>query len=83
MRGLPGCPLPDLKSCLDANLSAARLTNPAVKAVGIALNTSNLPERQALATCHEISDRLGLPCQDPITMGVEVIVDNLLACCAD
>jgi len=83
MRGLPGCPLPDLKACLDANLSAARLTNPAVKAVGVALNTSNLPERQALATCHEISDRLGLPCQDPITMGVEVIVDNLLSCCAD
>jgi uncharacterized NAD-dependent epimerase/dehydratase family protein len=83
MRGLPEFPIPDLKRCLDANIDAARLTNPAVKAVGIALNTSNLPEHQALAACREISDRLGLPCQDPVTMGVEAIVDNLLACCAN
>ncbi len=83
MRGLSGWPLPDLQRCLDANLSAARLTNPAVKAVGIALNSSNISEQQALATCHEISDWFGLPCQDPITMGVEAIVDNLLSCCAD
>ena len=83
MRGLSHYPIPDLERCLEANLVAARLTNPKVKAVGVALNTSHLPERQALAACREISDRLGLPCQDPVTMGVEVIVDNLLSCCAD
>jgi uncharacterized NAD-dependent epimerase/dehydratase family protein len=82
MRGLPGCPLPDLERCLEANLVAARLTNPAVKAVGVALNTSNIPEREALVACREIGDRFGLPCQDPVSMGVEAIVDNLLACCA-
>jgi uncharacterized NAD-dependent epimerase/dehydratase family protein len=82
MRGLEHYPIPDLKLCLEANLSAARLTNPAVKAVGIALNTSNIPGPQASAACREISDRFGLPCQDPVTMGVEAIVDNLLACCA-
>ncbi|HET6905950.1 MAG TPA: DUF1611 domain-containing protein, partial [Rhodanobacteraceae bacterium] len=68
--------------CLQANLAAARLTNPAVKAVGVALNTSRLSGQDALAACREISDRLGLPCQDPVTMGVESIVDNLLSCCA-
>ncbi|MGH8125196.1 MAG: N-acetyltransferase DgcN [Rhodanobacteraceae bacterium] len=83
MRGLPEFPLPDLKQCLEANLAAARLTNPAVKAVGVALNTSGLPEQQALAACRETGDRLGLPCQDPVSMGVEAIVDNLLACCAN
>lgn len=82
MRGLPDCPLPDLERCLQANLAAARLTNPAVKAVGVALNTSRLSGQDALAACREISDRLGLPCQDPVTMGVESIVDNLLSCCA-
>ena len=83
MRGLPGSPLPDLGRCLEANLAAARLTNPAVKAVGVALNTSNLPEAEALAACREIGDRLGLPCQDPVSMGVESIVDHLLACFAN
>ncbi|MGB6486499.1 MAG: N-acetyltransferase DgcN [Steroidobacteraceae bacterium] len=82
MRGLPGCPLPDLARCLEANLTAARLTNPEVRAVGVALNTSNISEQQARISCREISDRLGLPCTDPVTMGVEAIVDNLLSCCA-
>jgi len=82
MRGLPNCPLPDLAHCLEVNLAAARLTNPAVKAVGIALNTSGIPAHEALAACQAISDRLGLPCQDPVTMGVESIVDCLLSSCA-
>jgi uncharacterized NAD-dependent epimerase/dehydratase family protein len=81
MRGLPDCPLPDLARCLEANLIAARLTNPDVKAVGVALNTSNISEQEARTACREIGERLGLPCEDPVTMGVESIVDNLLSCC--
>lgn len=83
MRGLPDYPIPDLRHCLDVNLAAARLTNPDVKAVGVALNTSNLSAQQALEACHEISERLGLPCEDPVSMGVESIVDNLIACCVN
>jgi uncharacterized NAD-dependent epimerase/dehydratase family protein len=82
MRGLPGCPLPDLARCLQANLEAARLTNPDVRAVGIALNTANVSEEEARAACRQIAERLGLPCEDPVAMGVERIVDNLLSCCA-
>jgi uncharacterized NAD-dependent epimerase/dehydratase family protein len=83
MRGLPDYPMPDLKLCLETNLAAARLTNPNVKAVGVALNTSNLGASEALAVCREIGGRLGLPCLDPVTMGVDAIIDNLLACCAN
>lgn len=83
MRGLPDYPLPDLRACLEANLAAARLTNPSVKAVGVALNTSNLPTQKAQAMCAEIGDMLGLPCQDPVSMGVESIVDHLLTCFAN
>jgi len=83
MRGLPDCPLPELKRCLEANLVAARLTNPAVKAVGVALNTSGLPEAEATAACRQIGDLLELPCQDPVTMGVEDLVDSLLARCTN
>jgi uncharacterized NAD-dependent epimerase/dehydratase family protein len=83
MRGLPGYPMPGLKLCLETNLAAARLTNPNVKAVGVALNTSNLGASEALAACREISGQLDLPCLDPVSMGVEAIVDNLLACCVN
>jgi uncharacterized NAD-dependent epimerase/dehydratase family protein len=83
MRGLPDYPLPELTRCLQANLVAAQLTNPTVKAVGVALNTSHLSEADAASACRRISGLLDLPCQDPVTMGVEAIVDNLLACFAN
>src|SRR3546814_12862813 len=64
MRGLPHYPVPDLKTCLEANLQAARLTSPDVIAVGVAVNTSNLDGADAAARgCAEIEDALGLPCQ--------------------
>ena len=80
MRGLPGRSLPDLKTCLERNLEAARLTSPHVIAVGVALNTSRLPPEEAQRTCGETEDLLGLPCQDPIAMGVGRIVDRLQQC---
>jgi uncharacterized NAD-dependent epimerase/dehydratase family protein len=81
--GLLGYALPDLERCLEANLAAARLTSPDVKVVGVALNTSGMPADKARAACLEVGDLLGLPCQDPVTMGVEAIVDNLLSCFAN
>jgi uncharacterized NAD-dependent epimerase/dehydratase family protein len=80
MRGLPAYPLPDLKVCLEANLSAGRLTNPDVVMAGVAVNTSRLSADAAAEVCREIEAALDLPCQDPVTMGVERIVDRLLSC---
>ena len=44
MRGLPEYQLPDLLDCIRLNEQCARLTNPACRTVGIAVNTSHLPE---------------------------------------
>jgi uncharacterized NAD-dependent epimerase/dehydratase family protein len=82
MRGLPHYPLPDLKTCLETNLQLARLTQPKVVAVGVSLNTSRLSREAADSACKAAEDLLGLPCQDPVTMGVDRIVDKLLACFA-
>jgi uncharacterized NAD-dependent epimerase/dehydratase family protein len=79
MRGLPHFRLPGLAECLDANLKAARLTNPDVRAVGVALNTAALPDDEARAACVRAADELGLPCSDPYRFGVEPILDGLLA----
>lgn len=83
MRGIAGRALPDIKDCLEANLEAARLTNPNVVAVGVALNTSGMTPAAAAEACADISGRLDLPCQDPITMGVNLIVDRLDECFAN
>ena len=77
MRGIPGRPLPDLVECLEANLAAARLTSPDVRAVGICLNTSAMDAQAARALCDATADRLGLPCTDPVALGVDSIIDEL------
>lgn len=82
MRGLPEFRVPDMKTCLEANLQAARLTQPNVIAVGIALNTSKLAPPAAMHACRAAEEALGLPCQDPVTMGVDRIADQLLTCVA-
>ena len=83
LRGIPGRSLPSLKTCLEANLEAAKLTSPAVIAVGVAMNTSRLEQLEAKRVCAEVEDALGLPCQDPIATGVDRIVDNLMSSFAE
>jgi uncharacterized NAD-dependent epimerase/dehydratase family protein len=78
MRGLPDRPLPDLGECLERNLEAARLTSPAVRAVGICLNTAGLEPAEARRLCGRTEDRLGLPATDPIAFGADRLVDELL-----
>ena len=80
MRGLPHYAMPGLKQTLEANLSVARLTNPDVRAVGVALNTSKLSRAEAERLCAETADTLGLPCTDPFAMGVDPIIDRIIAC---
>ena len=83
MRGLSGRPLPSLQECLRANLEAARVTQPNVMAVGIALNTSKLEPAEARRACGRIEEELNLPCEDPIAMGATHIVRRLLECFPD
>ncbi|MFT4179376.1 MAG: DUF1611 domain-containing protein [Thermomonas sp.] len=80
MRGLPHYPVPSLRDTLEANLTAARLTNPDVVAVGVSLNTSRHSEAEAERLCTQVEDELGLPARDPVRHGVGPIVDRLLAC---
>ncbi len=78
MRGLPHYPLPGIAETLEANLRVARLTNTDVRVVGIALNTSAMPEDEAKALCAATAAEFGLPTSDPYRFGVEAILDRLL-----
>jgi len=77
MRGLPSHALPGLRDCLEVNLAAARLTNPAVVAVGVAVNTSQMAEGAAEGLLRRIEDDLGLPTVDPFKDGVAPIIARL------
>ncbi|MGH6932890.1 MAG: N-acetyltransferase DgcN [Dongiaceae bacterium] len=77
MRGLPHYKLPDLRVCIETNETAARLTNPAARCVGISVNTSALELTAARDYLRMTEDEYGLPTVDPIRTGVAPLVDVL------
>ena len=77
MRGLPSYLLPPLDTCMALNLEAAKLTNPAARFIGVAVNTSPLPEAERDSYLQQVSTQLGLPAVDPMITGVSALVDNL------
>ena len=78
MRGLPYQPLPDLQQCIDGHLAVARLTNPAARCVGVAVNTAGIrDEGERRRLLDGIADRMGLPAVDPVRDGVGPIADRL------
>jgi len=77
MRGLPDFAVPGIRECMEANLAAAKLTNPEARFVGIAINTKHLDEATALKMLEDTAAEFDLPCVDPLRTGVAAIVDNL------
>lgn len=77
MRGLPHQPLPDLKTCMELNLTCAQLTNKNAEFVGVAINTSGLKEGERQEYLAKVEKELGLPTVDPFKDGTAPIVDNL------
>ena len=78
MRGLPHYAVPSLEATIETNLSAARLTAPHARFVGISINTSALDAGAAHDLLAETERRLSLPCVDAVRTGVAPIVDRML-----
>jgi uncharacterized NAD-dependent epimerase/dehydratase family protein len=78
MRGLRHYPLPDLQLCIERNVEAAQLTNPAARCVGVAVNSGALDAAAAKDYLRRTEDTIGLPCVDPVRTGVGAIVNHLL-----
>lgn len=78
MRGVKH-PLPSIQDVIDLTIRCGSLTNPAIRAVGISINTEKLEEDEARRYVAEISRSHGLPATDPIRFGVESIIDRLVS----
>lgn len=76
MRGVQH-PLPTIREVIDLTVQCGRLTNPAIRCVGIAINTEHLSAAEAAAVCAETAAEFGLPASDPIRFGVGPIVDEI------
>jgi uncharacterized NAD-dependent epimerase/dehydratase family protein len=75
--GWDGYDVPEMPTIIDHYLCAGRLTNPAVRMVGISVNTSSLDRVEGEAYLRELEDRMEMPCVDPLADGVGRIVDRL------
>jgi uncharacterized NAD-dependent epimerase/dehydratase family protein len=75
----PHIPLPPLQEALRRYVEAARLTNPAVRCTGVAINSSTLSDAAWAAYREQVAGDLGLPVCDPLRGGVDAIAQALLA----
>ena len=76
MRGVEH-PLPSIADVIDLTVRCGRLTNPAVRCVGIAVNTQALGDNEARTCLADLESEYGLPSVDPLRFGVGPIVDRL------
>lgn len=78
MRGVQH-PLPTIRQVIDHTVACGRLTNPAIRCVGIAVNTAALGDAEAQAVLEETARLHDLPAVDPVRFGVGPVVDRLQA----
>lgn len=78
IRHLPHCKMPSITATIEANLAAARLTNPNAQLAGISLNTSALDEREAKNLCATWQEEFNVPVTDPVRFGIDAIADHLV-----
>ena len=74
LNGLPHVPVSALDQAITAYQSAARLTNPEARFVGVSLNTSAMNDAEAATEMERTTQHFGLPCIDPIRTGVDPII---------
>jgi len=70
-------PLPSVAECIDLHVMTGRRTNPAIRCVGISVNTSGLPPAERADWLANLSAETGLPCVDPLIEGCGAIVDSI------
>jgi uncharacterized NAD-dependent epimerase/dehydratase family protein len=78
MRGVAH-PLPTIRQVIDLTIACGKLTNPAIRCVGIAVNTEALGEAEARAVLEKAASEHGLPATDPIRFGAGSLVERLIA----
>lgn len=71
-------PIPSIDAVIDQTLKLGTLTNPAIRCIGLAINTARLDPISASACLAAAEATHGLPTCDPMRTGVGPIVDHLI-----
>ena len=76
--GWPTFPLPTILEVIERTVSIGRLTNPAIRCVGVALNTAKVPAGERREVLARYAAETKLPCVDPLVEGVGAIAERML-----
>lgn len=68
---------PSLQACVELHVANGRRLNPAIRCVGISLNTQHLSPSARADALKAAADETGLPSIDPAVTGVEAVLDHL------
>lgn len=79
IEGHPAFPIPPLAEAIDAYLRAGRLTNPAIRCVGLSINSSTLSDADWTTYAARLRTELKLPVVDPMRGGVGALAEALIA----
>ena len=71
-------PIPPLDEVIDDALRMARRTRPQCFCAGVSVNTSNMDDLSRDAYLSRLQSELGLPCVDPVAIGMTPIANFLL-----
>jgi uncharacterized NAD-dependent epimerase/dehydratase family protein len=77
----PGLAIPPIQEVIDLHLALARRTNPNVKCVAIALNTSSVNVQESDEIISDYEANYGLPAFDPMRSDLQRIVDAVVSSC--
>lgn len=76
MRGV-SFPVPSIQHVIDITMRCGSLTNPGIRPVGIAINTSSMNEDSAREFLKRLGRDHALPATDPMRFGAGAIVDYI------
>ena len=79
--GYPATPLPSIETVIAHTIALGRVTNPAIRCIGIALNTGAMDAAGAQAEIDAYAGRLSYPVADPLRGGAAF--ERLLDACQE
>lgn len=68
---------PTIQEVIERTTQIGKLTNAAIRCVGVSVNTSQLKTAEREKYLDDLSEKTGLPCVDPLKDGTQKIIDHL------
>jgi uncharacterized NAD-dependent epimerase/dehydratase family protein len=79
IEAFPGFSAPTIEQLIELAIANGSVTNPNIRCAGISVNTSTLPDTERQAYLDDLAAKHGLPCVDPVAIGVGPLVDHINA----